>query len=731
MRYLCVHGHCYQPPREDPWLAKIERQASAFPYHDWNERIAAECYTPNTAARILDSQERISKIVNNYSRTSFDFGPTLLSWLERKAPATYKDIQNADRESRSRFSGHGSAMAHAYNHMILPLANRRDKITQVLWGIQDFVYRFGRKPEGMWLPETAVDIESLEIMASAGIKFTILSPRQAKAVRLIGSDAWQDVSNARIDPKQAYVLRLPAGRSISVFFFDGPVSQAVSFEGLLDDGEKFIGWLLGAYTYARGRSELVHVVTDGEVYGHHKKYGEMALAYTLEQMEARGLARITNYGEYLELHPPAVEVQIFENTSWSCAHGIDRWRRHCGCHSGRADWSQQWREPLRCALDWLRDWVADRYERTAEDLVIDPWAARDGYIEVLLNPAHERWSQFLRRHARRPFGEPDKAMLWKLLELQRHAMLMYTSCGWFFDELSGIETVQVIRHAARVVDLAQSVFHLDLEPPFLPKLRLAKSNLTEHRDGARIYERLAKPLRLPEGADGPLARSESIWCEGLGALHRAIRENHLRERTSWARPRLEKALPILEKIVEAEQAEAEAAYSRELGTNGSLMRFLRDHGIPVAGSSRITAERALNSMLHRALAEDTLDPGRLRALLEEARTLGVNLDNVTRGYLEEETERLTKLCTAAPDQIDCLGELNRHVDVLIAAGFSLWSAQNLCYSLLRSHCQELAGRGREGDRRARAWISQFCALCEKLGLQVPEPTARLAAAASL
>jgi alpha-amylase/alpha-mannosidase (GH57 family) len=474
----------------------VEQEVSAWPFHDWNERIAAECYTPNTAASILDGDRGIAKVVNNFSQISFDFGPTLLTWLEKKAPETYQAILAADGESRRRFSGHGSALAHGYNHIILPLANSRDKATQISWGIQDFVHRFGERPEGMWLPETAVDLESLEIMASQGIKFTLLSPSQAKAVRVKGAHAWQDVSGWRIDPSQAYTLNLPSGKSMSLFFYDGPVSQAVSYEGLLHNGEKFIERLLSAYSSDRGRSELVHVVTDGEVYGHHHAHGEMALAFALERIESRALARVTNYGEFLERHPPSSEVQIVENSAWSCAHGVDRWRRHCGCHLARGDWSQEWRAHLRNAMDWLRDEVAERYEAKAGELVRDPWTARDDYIQVLLEDgSDESWARFQWRHAWRALRPPEEKTLRQLLEQQLHAMLMYTSCGWFFDDLSGLETRYVVGHAARVVELAAAVFHKNLEAPLVERLERAKSNIHECGSGATIYQKVVSGRR--------------------------------------------------------------------------------------------------------------------------------------------------------------------------------------------------------------------------------------------
>ena len=481
MRYLCIHGHFYQPPRENAWLEAIEQQDSAYPYHDWNERITAECYAPNGASRILDAQDRIIKIVNNYAGINFNFGPTLLSWLAEKVPETYRDILAADRASAQRFSGHGSAMAQCYNHMIMPLANARDKFTQVYWGIQDFRFRFGREPEGMWLPETAVDLETLDILAQHGIRYTVLAPSQAKSMD------GEDVSGDRIDPTRAYKLNLASGRSINLFFYDGPISRAVAFEGLLNNGENFARRLLTSFSDQRDWPQLAHIATDGETYGHHHRYGDMALSYALRYIESNGLARITNYAEYLALNPPEHGVEIFESTAWSCVHGVGRWSTNCGCNSGgRADWNQEWRAPLRAALDWLRDEVAPAYEKAAARYLKDPWAARNDYIDVILDRSPESRERFGVRHFRRKnLQRADRVQVWKLLELQRHAMLMYTSCGWFFDELSGIETVQVIQYAGRVVQLAQELFDDSIESRFLEKLALAKSNIPEQRDGAQ------------------------------------------------------------------------------------------------------------------------------------------------------------------------------------------------------------------------------------------------------
>jgi alpha-amylase/alpha-mannosidase (GH57 family) len=496
-RYLCIHGHFYQPPRENPWLEAIEIQDSAYPYHDWNDRITAECYAPNSAARNLDGDGRILDIESNYARTSFNFGPTLLSWLEKKAPETYGAIIEADRKSIEWRSGHGNALAQVYNHIIMPLANSRDKRTQILWGIGDFEYRFGRSPEGMWLAETAVDNETLNLLAELGIRFTILAPRQAWKMRRLGTGKWRDVSGSRIDPSRAYLCRLPSGRSIHLFFYDGPISQGVAFEGLLKRGDDFAHRLLSGFSDVRDWPQLFHIATDGETYGHHQRYGDMALAYALNYIESNGLARLTNYGEYLERYPPTHEVQIFENSSWSCVHGIERWRGNCGCNTGgHPGWSQEWRRPLREALDWLRDRLSGIYESVAHDYLKDPWSARDGYVQLILSRSDEQREAFFSKHALRSISDIEKVTVLKLLEMQRHAMLMYTSCGWFFDELSGLETVQILKYAGRAIQLSEDIFHYGLEDTFRARLSLAKSNIPEHENGAIIYEQLVKPAMI-------------------------------------------------------------------------------------------------------------------------------------------------------------------------------------------------------------------------------------------
>ena len=496
-RYVCIHCHFYQPPRENPWLEAVELEDSASPYHDWNERVTAECYLPNGAARILDGQSRIVSIVNNYSRISFNFGPTLLSWLEHSAPQAYERVLEADRQSRDFFSGHGSALAQAYNHTILPLSNARDKRTQIAWGIRDFQHRFERDPEGMWLPESAVDIETLEALADAGIKFTILAPHQARRMRNRLWDQWQNTEGGRIDPTRAYQCYLPCGNTISLFFYDGPISHAVAFEHLLTNGERFAHRLLSGFNAEREWPQILHIATDGETYGHHYPHGDMALAYALDYLERNQLARITNYGEYLSLHPPSQEVEVFEKTSWSCVHGISRWTSDCGCRSGGGNgWNQQWRRPLRSALDWLRDELSPVYESRGGKLFVEPWAARDDYIQVVLDRSQPSKDAFFARHTIRPLSPEEQTQALRLLEMERHLQLMYTSCGWFFDELTGPATLQILQYAGRALQLSRQITGADREEDFLLRLQEAWSNVPSCGNGRHVYDRYVRPAML-------------------------------------------------------------------------------------------------------------------------------------------------------------------------------------------------------------------------------------------
>ena len=494
-KYICVHGHFYQPPRENPWLNKVEMQESAYPYHDWNHRINAECYVRNSASRILDKEGRIQAIMNNYAWMSFNIGPTLLAWMENETPETYEAILEADKMSMENFSGHGAALAQAYNHLIMPLANERDQETQVIWGIEDFKSRYGRFPEGMWLGETAVNTSVLEMLAKHGIKFTILSPYQAKQVRKIGDKEWQDATDAKVNTGRAYTCKLPSGNEISLFFYDGPASQAVAFEGLLNNGEAFADRLKGQFSGKEGR-ELVNIATDGESYGHHHKLGEMALSYCLHSLDKDEHINLTIYGEYLEKFPPEYEAQIIENTSWSCYHGVERWRSNCGCNTGgNGDWNQEWRGPLRDAFDEVREKLIVRYEEQMQPFTDDPWGIRNKYIQVVLDRGEDNVTAFLQEN----FGdlsEEDEVKLLKLLEMQYHAMLMYTSCGWFFDEVTGIESMQDIFYATRAIQLAEEVTDQKYEPDFVESLKKIPSNIPEYENAHRAYELYVKPTEL-------------------------------------------------------------------------------------------------------------------------------------------------------------------------------------------------------------------------------------------
>jgi alpha-amylase/alpha-mannosidase (GH57 family) len=498
-RYICIHGHFYQPPRHNPWLDAIEFQPSAQPYANWNSRITAECYAPNATARILNGANQIVHIINNYARMSFNVGPTLLAWMEQQAPEVYAAILAADQESQQRFAGHGSALAQAYNHLIMPLAHRRDKQTQIVWGLRDFTHRFRRQPEGMWLPETAVDLETLDLLAVYGVRFTILAPHQAARVRRRDSTTWDTVSGGHIDSTMPYVQRLPSGRQIVIFFYHGPLSRGIAFNRLLDNGLHFAQQLMAALRPDAAHAQLLHVATDGETYGHHHRFGEMALAYALNYLETQAPVHLTNYGAYLERYPPTHEVEIHENTSWSCAHGIERWRSHCGCHTGGPDtWRQTWRTPLRAAMDTLRDTLAPAYaQQTRQRLLRDPWAARDDYITVLLNRTPSTMADFVQRHAGHALTPDATVRLWQWLEMQHQAMLMYTSCGWFFDDISGLEPRQVLLHAGQVVQLAcQLGLDASLETAFLDRLAQASSNLPAEGDGRQVYERWVRPAMV-------------------------------------------------------------------------------------------------------------------------------------------------------------------------------------------------------------------------------------------
>lgn len=507
--YLTIHGHFYQPPRENPWTERIELQPDAKPFHDWNDRILIQCYQPNAMARIVDGEGRVLEIVNNFRLISFNVGPTLLGWLEKQAPVVYYRILEGDRLSVRDHSGHGNALAQVYNHMILPLAREEDQRTQVRWGIFEFKKRFGRDPEGMWLPETAASERTLEILMEEGIRFTILAPEQAEKIRPLQIEGekggrkpslaeWHNVTGGKIDPTRPYRFfhsKEPA-RFLDLFFFDGPLSRDLSFSDLLFDAKKFVERLKGAHHRGRHHPELIHVASDGEAFGHHKAYGERVVAFLLhEEAERHGLQR-TNYGEYLEKFPPQYEVRIRpgEGSSWSCAHGVGRWKEDCGCHTGgEAGWNQKWRAPLREAVRLLAEEIGKLYHTQARPFFKDPAAARDAYIELILDRSGETRKKFFEAQCSRPLSREEEIQGLKLLEMERYALLSETSCGWFFNDISGIETVQILRYALRTFELAREFGGGGLEDKFVEILSRAKGNRPEAGDGRSVWEKRVKP----------------------------------------------------------------------------------------------------------------------------------------------------------------------------------------------------------------------------------------------
>ncbi len=498
--YVTVHGHFYQPPRENPYLNIIERQPSAYPFHDWNERIHHECYRNNAFARIFSDDGEIVGIVNNFEYLSFNIGPTLMSWLEKYDLEVYQKIIEADRRSCERLQGHGNAIAQAYNHIILPLANERDKYTQIRWGKQDFYHRFGREPEGMWLAETAVDYPTLEVLIAEGIKFIILAPSQAERCRPFPPEEdtepeWIEVGGGQIDPTRPYRCFVNETDYIDIFFYDGPISGDMGFGDVLNSSYQFLSRLQLAIKGDHRPAQIISVATDGETFGHHKKDREKCLAYAFSYEFPNQGWTVTNYAHYLSINPPTWEVELKPLTAWSCSHGVDRWQDDCGCGGGGL-WHQKWRRPLRDALDWLRDELIKVYEEVGYSFFHNPWLVRDEYIKVILARSPEVVDEFLHAHSSHQLTSAEQIDALSLLEMQRHALLMYTSCGWFFEEISRPEGTQILRYAARALELAGEVAGIQLDQEFVALLNKAPSNVEKYGHGAEIYHQLVVPSQI-------------------------------------------------------------------------------------------------------------------------------------------------------------------------------------------------------------------------------------------
>jgi len=495
---ICIHGHFYQPPRENPWTGEIERQPGAAPYHDWNEKIYDECYLPNTEADIIDDKGILVHEVNNFEFINFNFGPTLLAWLKSKHPETYKKIVDADKKSVLQHNGHGNAIALCYNHVIMPLANFNDKLTQVKWGLADFRHHFGRDSEGIWLPETACNQETIEALINERIKYIILDTSQAAFIRKFGEEKWIDVNDGSINPKHPYRCFSQINRDnyINIFFYDGPVSKAVAFDDVLTSSQKVLDKIFAAEDKNINSEQLISVATDGETFGHHKRHSERTLAFFLKSLAPQNNLKIVNFGEYLEKHPPEYEVKIKpgdngEGTSWSCPHGVKRWKEDCGCGGG-GGWHQQWRKPLRESLDWLRNQLIIIYENMGSHLFKDVWKARNDYIELLLEGSNKNKHKFFAENGLRKLSENEISICIKLLEMQKNAMFMFTSCGWFFSEISGIETLKILEYASKTMEIAGEISGISLENEFLKRLSKAKSNIPEYKNGKIIYEKLVE-----------------------------------------------------------------------------------------------------------------------------------------------------------------------------------------------------------------------------------------------
>ena len=483
-RYLCIHGHFYQPPRENPWTGKIDIQPSAAPFSNWNLRIADECYLANTRAKILKENGNIERYVNNYEFLSYNFGPTLLRWFDEHLPELAQGLVEADYKSIQRF-GHGTAIAQVYHHAILPLCDIHDKRTEVAWGIADFHKRYGRQPDGIWLAETAVDIESLEVLAEYDIKFTILAPRQAQAIAELDSNEWTNVNESTLDTTRPYICKLPSGKEISLFFYQGDLAMEVAFRGALDNGESFAHRIYEMST-EYPENALLHYATDGESYGHHHRYGEMALAYCFQTLdELEGIEPI-NYATYLHRFPPTQQVKIREPSSWSCSHGVGQWSRNCGCiMDGKNEGKQEWRVHLRNALNVLRDSTRDVFLEACSDLLKDPMGLRHAWLAAKLR--REQDILIYENYKAQPtkLGLED-VRFW--MEQQKMALMMFTSCAWFFDSASGLEPVQILRYAKRLIELTKTRVNTNFEQGFLDELYKISKDEDGRKGGKEIWE---------------------------------------------------------------------------------------------------------------------------------------------------------------------------------------------------------------------------------------------------
>jgi alpha-amylase/alpha-mannosidase (GH57 family) len=494
-KHLIIHGHFYQPPRENPWTDEIDPEFSAAPFHDWNERILQECYKPNTEAVIVNSHGDIIRRVNNYEYLSFNFGPTLFSWLRKKHRHTYEKIIDADKKSIIKNNGQGNAIAQVYNHIIMPLASEQDKITQVKWGVKDFEFHFARKPAGMWLAETACNNETLKVLADEGIKFTILDPSQAYAIRKIGSEQWVSKPELELDTSRPYRF-FTNEKFIDVFFYNGKLAREIAFDDLIFHSEKLMDRIVNlSYGF-----RMISAATDGETFGHHKHFADRSIAYLFSELTSTNGFSVTNYSNFLKLNPPDYEVildngPLGEGNSWSCAHGVGRWSDDCGCHTGGENgWNQKWRKTLRFALNDLAVKLDYVFIKATKHLLKDHRQARNEYIDIMLNPDSETIEKFFYFNSVKYLDQSEVNLCLKLLEMQKYRMFMFTSCGWFFSDITNIETIQILKYAAKAVELTADATGNDFENVFLKNLMEVKGNTKSLPTAADVYRKKIKPL---------------------------------------------------------------------------------------------------------------------------------------------------------------------------------------------------------------------------------------------
>ena len=468
-RYVIIQGHFYQPPRESPWTGLIAPEASAAPFPNWNERILSECYIANAHAHMMEGT--VVHVRNNYEALNFDVGPTLAAWLERHGKPAHRAMLRGDELSAAAHGGHGNAIAQPYNHSILPLLSLRDRELQIAWGIEDFAYRFGHRPEGIWLPECAVDDATIESVAAAGLKFTILADDQGRflgesaATRTAGPFIWQ-----RDD------------LSLAVFRFDRALSAEVSFGDAMDDGKAFAE-RLAAVALEHEPGSAILLATDGETFGHHKKSGAAELARAIMAIQRRDDIVITNLSDYLALHPVAGTFVIDQPSAWSCTHGVERWRSNCGCRID-SNTSQEWRAPLFDAMHFVIDHTNATYDRFAPPISPDHAAMLRESMSLMADPTLAHQEEFFTRHKISDERNRDRLML--LFEMVRAAQASLTSCAWFFDDFGGLEGRVALRWAARAVELAAE-FAASIEPELLERLRQIRSNRRETGDAATLY----------------------------------------------------------------------------------------------------------------------------------------------------------------------------------------------------------------------------------------------------